>query len=534
MLKVLIVDDEPFIAKGLCILIDWASEGYEIVKLAANGEEALQHIKTNPVDLIIADIQMPVMTGLELLETIRKEKISNAHFIILSGYKDFRYAQTAIRYACMDYVLKPVGKEELLKSLRRVSRKQEQIAQETENSEHMQLAFLCHNLTALIHGKYTPENLEYVKKNIPVLGQGDGVRYIHIHLKDCLSLEEMDDEEVNNRRNMLYERCRAYLKEDGALCIKDIPGARDDYEVGFVYCEGMARKRGILTKDFLRQLLDNVNKNQDILSVLLVGKKVEDVSKVCHSYGTACMLRSFQGFRSPKDIYYYEKEVQNNPSDGVILCKESLDKLIQAVGNNDRIEINKSVDSLFNEMERMGMVSGSITMNTNYLLFRLIYLAVEQEETVNQEEVMRYIGENSFDVGIVRGSRAHLRKFACEYAEYLIQLRRNVSRGVLLEIEKEVQEHYAKNLTLRELSQRYYVNSSYLGQIFRKKYGQSFKDYLCRYRIEKASSALIHTSKKISQIAEEVGYKDVDYFISKFISIKGCTPARYRKQSDGN
>lgn len=534
MLKVLIVDDEPFIAKGLCVLIDWAAEGYEIVGLAANGEEALEHIRANPVDLIIADIQMPVMTGLELLETIRMEKISEAHFIILSGYKDFRYAQTAIRYACMDYVLKPVGKEELLKSLRRVSRKQEQMEQETENSEQMQQAYLYHNLTALIHGKYKPENLEYVQKSIPVLGLGSGIRYIHIHLRDCLSMEELDDEEVNGLRSMLYERCRAFLQEDAPLCIKDILGARDNYEVGFVYCEGMAHKRGIQTGEFLRQLLDSVNNNQDILSVLLVGKQVEDVSKVCHSYGTACMLRSFQGFRVPKDIYYYEKEVENNPTHGVILCKESLDKLIQAVGNNNRIEINKSVDSLFNEMERMGMVSGSITMNTNYLLFRLIYLAVEQDETVNQEEVMRYIGENSFDAGIVRGSRAHLRKFACEYAEYLIQLRRNVSRGILLEIEKEVQENYAKNLTLRELSQRYFVNSSYLGQIFRKKYGQSFKDYLCRYRIEKATSTLMHTSKKISQIAEEVGYRDVDYFISKFIAIKGCTPSKYRKQTDMN
>ncbi len=533
-MKVLIVDDEPFIAKGLCVLIDWAAEGYEIVGLAANGEEALNHIKTEPVDLIIADIQMPVMTGLELLETIRKEAISDAHFIILSGYKDFRYAQTAIRYACMDYVLKPVGREELLKSLRRVSRKQEQIELETENSEQMQQAYLYHNLTALIHGNYKPENLEYVQKNMPVLGLAGGARYIHIHFKDCLFLEEMDDEEVNCLRSMVYERCRAFLKEDAPLCIKDIPGTGDGYEVGFVYCEGMARKRGMQTKEFLRQLLDYMNEDQDILSVLLVGKQVEDVSKLCHSYTTACMLRSFQGFRAPRDIYYYEKEVQNNPSDGVILCKESLDKLIQAVGNNDRVEINKSVDSLFNEMERMGMVSGSITMNTNYLLFRLIYLAVEQEETVNQEEVMRYIGENSFDTGIVRGSRAHLRKFACDYAEYLIQLRRNVSRGILLEIETEVRENYAKNLTLREFSQRYYVNSSYLGQIFRKKYGQSFKDYLCRYRIEKAASALIHSSKKVSQIAEEVGYKDVDYFISKFISIKGCTPSKYRKQPDMN
>ena len=122
-----------------------------------------------------------------------------------------------------------------------------------------------------------------------------------------------------------------------------------------------------------------------------------------------------------------------------------------------------------------------------------------------------------------------MRRFACEYANYLIQLRKNVSRGVLLDIEKEVKENFADNLTLRELAKKYYINSSYLGQIFRKKYGQSFKDYLANYRVTEATQMLLKTDKKISQIAEEVGYHDTDYFISRFIEQKGCTPARYRK-----
>lgn len=122
-----------------------------------------------------------------------------------------------------------------------------------------------------------------------------------------------------------------------------------------------------------------------------------------------------------------------------------------------------------------------------------------------------------------------MRKFACEYAEYLVQLRKNVSKGILTEIENEIKEHYAENLTLRELGQKYYINSSYLGQIFRKRYGQSFKNYLNSYRIKEAASQLIRTDKKISQVAEDVGYHDLDYFISRFIEQEGCTPSRYRK-----
>ena len=92
MLKVLLVDDEPFILQGLTVLVDWQKEGFEIAGTAVNGEEALDFLIKNEVDLIIADIKMPVMTGLELLAKIRKENISEAYFAILSGYADFNYA----------------------------------------------------------------------------------------------------------------------------------------------------------------------------------------------------------------------------------------------------------------------------------------------------------------------------------------------------------------------------------------------------------------------------------------------------------
>ena len=97
MLRVLLVDDEPFIIQGLKILIDWEQEGFEIAGTAANGQEAYEFLQKEKVDLIIADIKMPVMTGLELQEVIRKENLSNAYFVILSGYADFEYARRALQ-----------------------------------------------------------------------------------------------------------------------------------------------------------------------------------------------------------------------------------------------------------------------------------------------------------------------------------------------------------------------------------------------------------------------------------------------------
>ena len=179
----------------------------------------------------------------------------------------------------------------------------------------------------------------------------------------------------------------------------------------------------------------------------------------------------------------------------------------------------------------MGVNREIMNLNINYFLFQLIHQATEQDNGVNQEEILHIISEGSVEEGIMRGSKAHLVRFACEYGDYLAQLRKNVSRGILGDIEREVREHYAENLTLKELSEKYYVNSAYLGQIFRKKYGQSFKDYLNNYRLEQAASMLLRTDDKIYQIAEAVGYHDLDYFVNRFIAAKGCTPAKFRKQA---
>ena len=96
MLKVFLVDDEPFILQGLKVLIDWNAEGYEVVGAVRTGQEAIDYLKENPVDLVMTDIKMPVMSGIELLEEVRRDQISDAYFIILSGYNDFAYAQQAV------------------------------------------------------------------------------------------------------------------------------------------------------------------------------------------------------------------------------------------------------------------------------------------------------------------------------------------------------------------------------------------------------------------------------------------------------
>ena len=378
-MRVLFVDDEPIITQGLRVLIDWEAEGYEIAGSLANGKEVLKFLEEEQVDLVLTDIRMPECSGLELLETVKKEQLSDAMFIIMSGFDEFDYAKQALKLGCMDYILKPVDREELLSVVRRV-------------------------------------RTIWEKKH-----------------------------EEEQRRNELEQ---SYLQRNS----------------------------------------------------------------ISHLIGT------------------YDSKSNSNAT---IICKDNLDALTAAIEENDTAKIERYVYAFYKECKEKDLTEEMMNFNISYLLFQLIHLASAQDNEVNQEEIMRFIGESSFEESLVKGSSAYMQRFCCEYAEYISQLRKSAGHSILQEVEKEIRLHYAEAISLREMSQKFYINNAYLGQIFKKKYGMSFKDYLTDYRIKEAAKMLIRTDEKIIRIAEEVGYKDSDYFVQKFIERMGCTPSHYRRDHSG-
>ena len=120
--------------------------------MASDGQEALDWLRDSEADLIITDIRMPKINGVELMETIRNERLSNAYIFILSGYNDFKYMQAAIHYSAMEYILKPVQKEQLIESVRRVAAKTENRIQEEIDSRRMHRGYLMQNMMALLRG----------------------------------------------------------------------------------------------------------------------------------------------------------------------------------------------------------------------------------------------------------------------------------------------------------------------------------------------------------------------------------------------
>lgn len=180
MLKVLLVDDEPIIAQGISVLIDWEKYGYEIVDTANNGQEALEFLKNNPVDLILADVKMPVMDGISLLKKIREEQLSDAFFVIISGYGDFSYAQQVIKYKCTDYILKPVQKQQLLDLVEQVKSLYSTREEQKTEKEEMSRAYFVRYIQALLLGRPDKEALEYVSGKMEF---SQNIKYIHMEME---------------------------------------------------------------------------------------------------------------------------------------------------------------------------------------------------------------------------------------------------------------------------------------------------------------------------------------------------------------
>ncbi len=523
MFKVLLVDDEAVIVRGLEALIDWRAEGYEIAAVCQNGREALDYLRENRVDLVIADVMMPEMTGLELLETVKREKISDASFVILSGYGEFAFAQQALRYGCMDYLLKPIERDDLLAILRRTSNASESARME----QRYERAYLTHRLLALMYGKGSDEDVEYVRSRMRL---SPGARYIEIEIAGEPDADGGGSEDMDALREQIRQSCRQLLQEDADHCVLEIARSGLNYAAGFIYCDYMAEEKDLTESQYIQQFHRRLGVSSQREVRFIVGKRVQDIGSIARSYESVAAMKNLIAFRSQKPVYWYEHEFQEPAAEErASLLRREVDALVEAIERGEHALIEKRVQELFSQMREKGLKRQGVNVNFNYLLFRLVHLASSLDSEADQEEIMQLISASSVEQGFLRGSSNHLARFACDYADYLGQLRHSEPSGILKDIEREIRERYAENLTLQDLGKKYFINSSYLGQIFRKAHGQSFKNYLTVHRVNEAAKLLLHTDRKIGDIAESVGYRDIDYFISKFIEIKGCTPSRYRK-----
>jgi two-component system response regulator YesN len=517
MYRVLIADDESFIRVGLKCLLDWEGLGFSIVGEAEDGEEAYRKIKELQPDVVLLDIRMPGMTGLELVSKLRAEQPEfSGRILILSGCSEFKYAQEAIRLGVTSYLTKPVDGnklEEVLKTIRK------QLDEEARTRE------VANQLTDKVRSTLINELL---------LGSADVAAMPHLfqfHLDASVYQVVIYEKYSRNAQDASYsfsELLRVTNQDHHSydhitLHYNDVLLLKGDFAI---------KKFNEFLDRYKRECKPQKDSPLDSL-FLAYGQEVHRLQDVSHSYDQAYRLLGRRFFCDQEQHtigYESQPDLENNvPVLNDELMHSYADKLLGYLQSFNRNMVAQTLSSLQENLYNASDSIGSIK------LF-LVDLFLQIKEQLNHlyesasipfpsnAAIIRLIGEKYYLYEILL--------FFTEQFEVVMSSIGNSSRdSVLDDIINYIDHNYANNITLENIAPLFGYNSSYLGKIFSKRIGENFNSYVDHIRIERSKELLQNEDIKVYTVAERVGYRNVDYFHIKFKKYVGQSPAEFRRKS---
>lgn len=512
MYKLIIADDETIIREGLKCLLDWKSEGFVIAGEAANGDEALSLILSEMPDIVLLDIRMPGMSGLDVVRLARESGF-NGKVVILSGYSDFNYAREAIRYGVLSYLTKPIDEDELLEIVTEVRNQLDSDAAARDSSEH----YRRKAYDTIIHGILLG-NADFAKLDREELHLNADVYQVMIyekysHQESDVSYRFSDLLRVTNQDHNSFDNITAESREvfllKGSFAIQKFKDFLERYEG-----ERQPQKDSPLDSLFLAY-----------------GHPVSSLDAIPDSYSDACQLidRRFFCEQGQHTIGY--ESLPELGSFAPVISQEFLDeysaRLFDALSAFSHSRTAELLEELLAKL-----YNASDSIGTIKLFFADLYLQLK--ERINSlysgnnipfpsnAEIIRTISEKYYLYEIIL--------FLTEQFELILSSIGHSSReGVIDDILYYIEHNYTRSITLESIAPLFGYNSSYLGKIFSKKVGENFNSYLDHIRIEHSKKLLLEESIKVYEIAEKVGYRNVDYFHIKFKKYVGQTPAEFRK-----
>ena len=530
MLKVFLVEDEFVMREGIKNNIDWNSHGYEFCGEASDGELAFPMIqKLNP-DIVITDIKMPFMDGLELSRLIKKE-LPFTEIIILSGYEEFEYAKEAIKIGVSQYLTKPINGEELL---REVDLLAEKISEKRKERE--------------IREKYVremEENFLGERKNL--------FQYLVTGSKSMSELLEISDK-LNIDLSAIWYRV-ALVK------IQSMNHARDEYSNSLVQIEQKLKAidadRGLLVfdrnlegqalifkadtreelekiqNDYLGKMRDLLGDYTQIRYFVGIGMPVNRLSELPSSFEQASHAFAHRYLVKESCIWNYEEMEQNIYHDEEFnisnVNPKQLDrsKLREFLKFGDREEVIYFVEEYFKDLGPNAMKSN---MFRQYIILDAYFCVVDFLDSLQfQKDELEPLDVTS---GILQSEETAI-KYVIRIIEKALELREKTASnrygGIVDEVKKYIDKNYAdEDLSLNVLASHVNFSPNHLSMVFSQQTGKTFIKYLTDFRMSKAKELLRCTGKRSSEISLEVGYKDPHYFSYLFKKTQGMTPTQYR------
>lgn len=532
MLKVFLVEDEYVVRESIKNNIDWNNHGFEFCGEAGDGEVALSLIRKEQPDIVITDIKMPFMDGLTLSKMI-KEEFSWMEIILLTGYEEFSYAQEAIHIGVARYLSKPISGNTLIQELdclgQKIQEKKEELAivekyeqeMEEKNLQERQDFFDLlvtggkDTVSLMVEARKLSLDLSAVCYNILLLKVWSDMHDMEEYSKTVVSMEERLKEMAEENHALLFDR---HLEGKAFLFKADSTGQMDE-----------------IINNCIEKMQSMFAENRHIHFFGGVGKTVTHMIELPESFASAG-----RGFAhrhlGESNKFLWDSELTVHGTDTLSLSdlnpkQMAHERVTEFLRRGDSQEVTFFVEEFIQELGTNVMQS---TMFRQYLTmdtYLTVIDFVENELGMTRESVATFESDPS-----ITASEENAVAYLKNIIGTAIELREDMSKDRYHDVVRDalayIEEHYSEeDFSLNTLAAHVNFSPNHLSAVFRQQTGQPFIKYLTDYRITKAKELLRCTSKKSSEIAQLVGYKDSHYFSYAFKKAQGMTPTQYRGNS---
>lgn len=524
MLKAILIDDEKKIVALMERLVDWEEIGIEIIGTANSGKQGMEIIIDKEPDIVVTDIRMPGLDGLEMIRQLR-DMGKNISFILVSGHKHFEYAHSAIKYGVENYLLKPINRQELRENLisirDKILNERNVITEQVSMKRRMELVSgkMKKQFISQIAQKERivgsmPENLnrEYMLSLKPGNYQ---IVIVKADLKKHLDKEQITI--MNHKINSLLEN------EFQKLCYEYVETVYQGFLVLFLnYGE-------VELKDIFERALEEGLFRFDEYCDITIGlssvydENVKDFNILYQEAWKSIRSRIFLGIN--RIIEYSQiPDGQEKVLDG-----QENDKLKKFIELRNREKIEAWLQQFL-----YGVRKKRPDINLLFSELNWIYETIRAEIFEQTVDFHFPVGQNEFQENMDNARNTTelaeaLKQFIwCVLDEYEAGLE-GAEKRIIRTAKDYIAEHYAENISLERISKLIYMNPVYFSTVFKKEEGINFSDYLTSYRVEMAKKFLKDEKYSIHEISDMVGYGNARYFSRVFQKEVGIKPSDYRK-----
>ncbi|MGO4546978.1 response regulator [Paenibacillus sp. 2TAB23] len=536
MSRIVIVDDESIFRKGLRKMIAELDPQWEVVGEARDGYEALQLVEEQLPDAVLTDIRMPRMNGIQLQQLLR-ERFRDMLCVVISGFDDFIYIQQSMRQGAMDYLMKPIEREELGKVLSQL-REKVQVGQrlqadpanavKSHREEHRIKQHVSeHLITALLRGSVNDADLELL--------QSIGIVFQHPYFA-CMVIK-LDKSSIGSER---YNRADPSLFQ---LYIQQLVQEVLSRRVNG-YCFVMSETevaalinipdRGQAMVD-IREIGESIRRQMTSLSNITVtigiGQAVEGFKAIAESYNEAEIALLHRLIIGGDKVIAYG-EITRDDRLYSELSSSSWELLEQAVHNGKRELVAEAVQTFVSEL-------CSKAYSPEVVHQQLCKLLLHYYETAGKLGITKeWLGSKDMKAVLFHICSISSREELMEACSLLLVrlaacIAENVAKPERDPIEKSIryiEQNYANALTLKEVADAVYLNAAYFSTLFKQRMGKSFIERLTEVRIQEAKRRMAQTDQKIAAIAEHTGFANIRHFNRVFKNETGMSPKHYRDQ----